>query len=78
FDPMANREVKGVEMCQDAYAAAEGADVLAVMTEWEEFRYLDMGKVHNLMKVPTIVDARNLLDPAALRRRGFAYTGVGR
>jgi UDPglucose 6-dehydrogenase len=78
FDPMAKREVKGVEMCQDAYAAAEGADVLAVMTEWEEFRYLDMGKVHNLMKVPTIVDARNLLDPVIVRRHGFTYDGIGR
>jgi UDPglucose 6-dehydrogenase len=78
FDPMATREVKGVEICQDAYSAAEGADVLAVMTEWEEFRYLDMGKVHNLMAMPTIVDARNLLDPVTVRRHGFTYDGIGR
>lgn len=78
YDPMGRGEVDGIERAGDAYAAAEGADVLAVMTEWEEFRHLDMAKVKNLMHVPTIVDARNLLDPVAVRRHGFTYDGIGR
>jgi len=49
-----------------------------VLTEWDEFRWLDFSRVHAAMAVPTIVDARNLLDPAALRRMGFEYSGIGR
>lgn len=67
-----------VEIAPDAYAACEGADALAVLTEWDEFRWLDFEKVKGLLHQPVIVDARNLLDPAALRRRGFTYVGVGR
>jgi UDPglucose 6-dehydrogenase len=52
--------------------------VVAVLTEWDEFKGLDFAKVRDLMAVPSIVDGRNLLDPAALRRLGFTYTGVGR
>jgi UDPglucose 6-dehydrogenase len=78
FDPMGRREVPGVKRCDDAYAAVEGAAVLAVLTEWDEFRYVDLEKVHNLMATPTIVDARNLLDPVAVRRHGFIYDGIGR
>ena len=64
--------------CADPYEAATGARVLVVLTEWDEFRWLDFAKVHAVMAVPAIVDARNLLDPAAVRRMGFAYTGIGR
>lgn len=68
----------GLEVCPEPYGACQGAGVLVVLTEWDEFRWLDHGKVHELMSVPSIVDARNLLDPVALRRMGFAYVGVGR
>jgi UDPglucose 6-dehydrogenase len=51
---------------------------VAVLTEWDEFRWLDFSRVADAMRSPTIVDTRNLLDPAALRRLGFAYRGVGR
>jgi len=78
FDPMVKKQLDGITVCDDAYAAAEGADVLAVLTEWDEFRYLDMAKVKNLVTTPTIVDARNLLDPVAVRRHGFTYDGIGR
>jgi UDPglucose 6-dehydrogenase len=67
-----------VEVCPDPYAACAGAEVLAVLTEWDEFRWLDFGKVAELLNQPAIMDGRNLLDPAALRRRGFAYEGIGR
>ena len=66
------------EITDDPYAACDGASVLVVLTEWDEFRWLDFDKVMGLMARPAIVDGRNLLDPAALKRRGFAYEGIGR
>jgi len=68
----------GIEVVGDPYGACEGAAVLVVLTEWDEFRRLDFAKVAAAMEAPGVVDARNLLDPAALRRRGFAYEGIGR
>jgi len=67
-----------IEICHDPYAACAGAAVLAVLTEWDEFRWLDFDKVAGAMATPTILDARNLLDPSGLRRRGFQYQGLGR
>jgi UDPglucose 6-dehydrogenase len=68
----------GLEICDDPYAACDGASVLAVLTEWDEFRWLDFDKVAGAMASPVILDGRNLLDPASLRRRGFLYQGMGR
>ena len=62
----------------DAYAACKGASAAVVLTEWDEFRWLDFAKVLSNMATPVVVDARNLLDPAQLRRLGFEYTGIGR
>jgi UDPglucose 6-dehydrogenase len=71
--------VPGLDVVTDAYDAAKGAQVLALLTEWDEFRWLDFGRVVDAMSAPrALIDARNLLDPAAMRRRGFAYQGVGR
>ncbi|MDQ1392403.1 MAG: UDPglucose 6-dehydrogenase [Acidimicrobiaceae bacterium] len=67
-----------IEICHDAYAACNGASVLTVLTEWDEFRWLDFDKVAGVMAAPVILDARNLLDPVSLRRRGFVYQGMGR
>lgn len=78
YDPMARHPVEGVELCDDAYAACQDADVLAVLTEWEDFRWVDFAKVADAMKRKVIIDARNLLDPAPLRRAGFTYDGIGR
>jgi UDPglucose 6-dehydrogenase len=63
---------------RDAYEACRDAAVLVVLTEWDEFRWLDFERVRTLMSVPSVVDARNILDPAALRRIGFSYQGIGR
>lgn len=71
-------DLVGMTLCPDPYEAARGAQVVALLTEWDELRGLDFAKVKELMGRPAIVDARNLLDPAALRRVGFTYTGVGR
>ena len=69
----------GIEVCADAYGACEGAAVLVVLTEWEDFRRVDLTKVVGLLARPLrVVDARNLLDPAELRKHGFQYTGIGR
>ena len=69
---------QGIEVVDDAYAACEGADVLVVLTEWDDFRWMDFAKVAGLMRQAKIVDTRNLLEPAAVRRRGFLYEGLGR
>ncbi len=71
-------ELPGIMATADPYAACEGADALVVMTEWDEFRWLDFDKVASVMASPRVVDTRNLLERAALVRRGFEYEGVGR
>ena len=71
-------QAPGLEIVADAYAACDGADVLAVLTEWDEFKWVDLDKVAGLMNDTRIVDARNLLDRSALTRRGFTYQGIGR
>jgi UDPglucose 6-dehydrogenase len=68
----------GIEVVADPYGACEGAAVLLVLTEWDEFKWLDFDKVADLMGAMHIVDGRNLLDREALRRRGFVYQGIGR
>ncbi len=62
----------------DPYEACRGAEVLAVLTEWDDFRFCDLDRVSELMAAPRVIDVRNILDPAALRRRGFHYEGMGR
>ena len=79
YDPVATDcPVEGVEVVSDAYAAADGAEVLAILTEWEEFKFVDLDKMAEVMGNKHIVDARNLLDRGAVRRRGFTYQGIGR
>ena len=78
YDPAAPPGLPGVTRVADPYAACEGASVLVVLTEWDDFRWLDLDKVRGLMAAPRIVDARNLLDPAVARRKGFVYEGMGR
>ena len=68
----------GIELAADAYGAAQGAAALVVLTEWDDFRWVDLDKVAEAMTHPRVVDARNLLDRAALHRRGFEYEGIGR
>ncbi|TML40756.1 MAG: nucleotide sugar dehydrogenase [Actinobacteria bacterium] len=78
YDPTVRGELPGMKVMPDPYAACEGASVLTVLTEWDELRWLDFRKVRELMARPAVVDARNLLDPAAMRRWGFSYEGIGR
>ena len=78
YDPAVKSTIEGIEPAADPYSVCDDAEVLVVLTEWDEFRWLDFDKVAGLMAVPRVVDARNLLDKPALERRGFAYTGIGR
>jgi UDPglucose 6-dehydrogenase len=71
-------DLRGLTLRADSYDAASGASVVVVLTEWDEFRWLDYGRLLTVMGRPCIVDARNLLDPAAVRRLGFTYDGIGR
>jgi UDPglucose 6-dehydrogenase len=82
YDPVAQKEAEKVlpevEYANDEYAAAEGADVLVFMTEWNQFRALDMDRIRGLMRVPRIADLRNIYEPSDMREMGFQYSGVGR
>jgi UDPglucose 6-dehydrogenase len=83
YDPAAGEaaaeRVPGIDVVTDPYEAVRDAQLLALLTEWDEFRWLDFARVAEAMAPPRVlVDARNLLDPVAMRRRGFAYQGVGR
>jgi UDPglucose 6-dehydrogenase len=71
-------DLRGLALRADPYDAAAGASALVVLTEWDEFRWLDFNRLLGVMAAPSIVDARNLLDPAAVRRMGFEYAGIGR
>jgi UDPglucose 6-dehydrogenase len=66
------------ELFDDPYAMAQGCDALIVVTEWNEFKQLDLEKLKSLVKTPVIMDARNIYDPAAMRGMGFTYRGIGR
>jgi UDPglucose 6-dehydrogenase len=67
-----------IEISRDPYDACSEACVLAVLTEWDELRWLDFAKVREQLAEARIVDARNLLDPAQIRRLGYSYVGIGR
>jgi UDPglucose 6-dehydrogenase len=67
-----------VSYCADAYETMEGADALLILTEWNQFRSLDLDRVKRLLRSPTIVDLRNVYDPLQMREAGFAYSCIGR
>jgi UDPglucose 6-dehydrogenase len=67
-----------LEYCSSPYEAARGADVLLILTPWQEYRELDWKRIHEAMEVPVIVDGRNLLDPEVLRAADFEYVDMGR
>ena len=68
----------GLTLCDDPYSVCEGASVLVVLTEWPQFRDLDLGKVAAALARPAIVDTRNMLEPADARAAGCIYQGMGR
>jgi UDPglucose 6-dehydrogenase len=82
YDPVAREEAQKVlpeiEYADDEYTAATNADALVFVTEWNQFRALDMRRLYRLMKSPRIADLRNIYEPADMREMGFKYVGVGR
>src|ERR1700744_152251 len=81
FDPEGHREAAKhlkVDFCKDAYDALEGADGVVILTEWNEFRALDLPRVKTMLKAPLMVDLRNIYRPALMREAGFDYVSVGR
>ena len=83
FDPAAMSRAPAVllpdvKMQRDAYCAARGAEAVVVMTEWNEFRQLDMVRLKKTMKRPVIVDGRNIYEPDEMKALGFVYKGMGR
>lgn len=82
YDPAAiekaRRILPGIEYCEDEYEAARGSDVLVVVTEWNQFRRLDMPRLKEVMREPNIVDLRNIYEPETMRSEGFNYLGMGR
>jgi UDPglucose 6-dehydrogenase len=82
FDPAAMEQAKPlmprVTFCEDAYACAQGAEALVIVTEWDAFRALDLDRLKNEMAAPVMVDLRNVYRPEELRRRGFKYASIGR
>jgi len=82
FDPEGMAEAKtmlnGVEWCKNAYDTMEGADALVIITEWNEFRALDLDRMRTLMAKPMMIDLRNIYDPDEMAAAGIFYTCVGR
>ncbi|WP_298196147.1 UDP-glucose/GDP-mannose dehydrogenase family protein [Novosphingobium sp.] len=82
YDPegmeMAAPLMPGVRMVGNAYEAVTGADAIALVTEWDAFRALDLDRVKALVKAPVLVDLRNVYRPDEVRAKGFAYTSIGR
>src|SRR6186713_2405306 len=82
FDPVgmeqAKSELPSIIYCEDAYSCAEGADALVIVTEWTQFRGLDLDRLKATMAQPVVVDLRNIYSPQDMRAAGFTYESVGR
>jgi len=82
YDPVAmgvaTRVTPEIELAEDPYDLAKGSDAVVVITDWNEFKHLDMVRLKTLMKQPVMVDGRNIYEPQAMKAAGFTYRGMGR
>lgn len=82
FDPEAMDEaahlLSGINYCDNAYQAVDGADAMVILTEWDQFRALDLERIKGSLKGDVVVDLRNIYSPEDMAKRGFAYTSIGR
>ena len=82
YDPVAMgvaaRSVPEIKLAEDPYDLAEGCDAVVIITDWNEFKHLDMARVKRLMRQPIMVDGRNIYEPETMRSLGFTYRGMGR
>ena len=76
--PQTKKEAKGIKFCQNSYEVARNSDCLLVMTEWEEFRHLNLIRIKKLLRQPIIVDGRNIFEPKQMKKLGFIYKSIGR
>ncbi|MCW5701679.1 MAG: hypothetical protein KIT82_03755, partial [Bradyrhizobium sp.] len=74
----ARKELPDIDYCDDPYDCAKGADALVIVTEWAEYRGIDLERLKAEMAQPVVVDLRNVLSPADMAAHGFAYESVGR
>jgi len=82
YDPVARKTaaplMPAVEICEDVYEMADRCDALVVVTEWNEFKQLDLEKLKELLTSPVIYDGRNIYDPVLMKDLGFVYRAIGR
>jgi UDPglucose 6-dehydrogenase len=82
YDPHAmnnaKKIIKDIEYCNDSYEVAKDSDALAIVTEWDEFKTLDLARIKQLLKLPIVVDGRNVFDPFKMKELGFTYRSIGR
>jgi UDPglucose 6-dehydrogenase len=82
YDPQSMEQARAlmpqVRFCASAYACAEGAEALVIVTEWDAFRALDLDRIRRSLAAPVVVDLRNIYRPEELRQRGFRYSSIGR
>ncbi|MCE5324686.1 UDP-glucose/GDP-mannose dehydrogenase family protein [bacterium] len=82
YDPIAMENARqacqAYHYCKDPYMAAEDADAIVIVTEWNEFKFLDFDRLKHIMRVPLIFDGRNMFDPERIRSKGFEYHCIGR
>ncbi len=76
--PGAAKLMPAIEMAEDAYALAEGADALVICTEWNEFKQLDLQRIKGLLRNPIVIDGRNIYEPVNMAQLGFTYLAMGR
>jgi UDPglucose 6-dehydrogenase len=67
-----------VSYCDDAYEVAESSDALVIVTDWNEFKHLDMTRIKASMADPVLMDGRNIYEPRRMQELGFTYRGIGR
>ncbi|MDP3786144.1 MAG: UDP-glucose/GDP-mannose dehydrogenase family protein, partial [Candidatus Omnitrophota bacterium] len=84
YDPQAMKkarglpEFKGAKFCKDPYDAVRGADCVVIVTEWNEFKELNLVRIKKLLRQPVIIDGRNIYEPQKMKELGFRYYSVGR
>ena len=82
YDPLAMENTKKIfpdlTYCQDEYETAQNSNALVILTEWNQFRNIDLLKIKKLLKTPVLLDLRNLYEPKKVKSLGFIYEGIGR
>lgn len=76
--PVASRMLPWMKLAEDPYDLAAGTDAIIVLTEWNEFKHLDLARIRRAMRTPIVIDGRNIYEPETMEAAGFIYRGMGR